>query len=244
VITATLWASQVTIELEGFDNKTDFPDEVISARNSQHNITSCKVFYRLTENFWENDAVKIPQILVTDDFVQDAYGVSWNGTTGVFLVSYTWEDDAVKVLPEDGRELADLMTSRLDEITMSTVGQKISIYFDLNDAPQTIHWAKQPYYRGCAKLYRQRNWELNHALVSYNQRLSQNSRVYFAGESYGLEGGWTEPALRLSIDAVINIIQNSGGTFNNGFDPTSDYPRYETDFTPDNVYPSPHFKGT
>lgn len=242
ILTPTLWSSQVGIELSGFDNKNDFPDEVISARNSQHNITSCKVFYRLKENFWENPDVKIPQILVTDDFAQDGYGVSWNGTTGVYLVSYTWEDDAVKILPEDDKDLADLMVTKLDEITGSTVGQKLSAYLDMDSGPTIIHWSKQPSYRGCAKLYRQRNWALNYALISYNQTLSKNSGVYLAGENYGVEGGWTEPALRLAIDAVINLVRNDGGTFNNGFSPSDNYPSYDTEFVPENVYPSPNFR--
>ena len=40
IVTPTLWASQISIDFVGFDNKTDIPDEVFSARNSQHNITS------------------------------------------------------------------------------------------------------------------------------------------------------------------------------------------------------------
>ena len=196
----------------------------------------------MKEVYWESGS-KIPQILVSDDFTQNAYGVSWAPGTGVLLVSYTWEDDAVKVLAEDGQELAHLMLEKLDEITKSTVGEKISDYLNLsNDSATVIHWARQPTYRGCAKLYRPRNWDLNYALLSYNQRISNNSRVYFAGENYGAEGGWTEPALRLAIDAVIHIVQNSGGTFNNGFNPDSDYPKYDVNFGPDFKYPSPHFR--
>lgn len=242
ILTPTLWSWQVGIQESYFDIKTDLPEEVTSARNSQHNITSCKVFYKLKSNFWEIPDSKIPQILVTDDFTQDGYGISWQGTEGVYLVSYTWEDDAVKVLPEDSKELGELMLAKLDEITISTVGRKISDYLDVDSGPTTIHWAKQPYTRGCAKLYRQRNWELNYSLLSYNQSLSMNSRIFFAGENYGVEGGWTEPALRMAVDAVINLIRNDSGSFNNGFDPSSDYPTYDTSFKPDNVYPPPIFK--
>ena len=242
IATPTLWASQVAIELVGFDSKTEIPTEVISARNSQHNITSCKVFYPLKTNYWESEKTKIPQILVTDDFVQDAYAVKWGTGTGVLLVSYTWEDDAVKVLPEEDIDLAKLMIDRLEKITQDTVNESIRQYVDESMKPFTIHWSRQPAYRGCAKLYRQRNWALNYSLLSYNQEYSSQSRLYFAGENYGVEGGWSEPALRMAIDSVIHLLKNSGGSFNNDFDVESDYPKYDTSFTPDNTYPSPQFR--
>lgn len=242
ILTPTLWSWQISIQESYFDVKEDIPELVASARNSQHNITSCKVFYKLKSNYWEDPSAKIPQIIVTDDFTQDGYGISWQGTTGVYLISYTWEDDAVKVLPEDGKELGELMLQKLDDITVSTVGQKISTYLDVDNGPIVIHWSRQPFSRGCAKLYRQRNWELNYSLLSYNQSLSKNSRIYFAGENYSVEGGWTEPALRMAIDAVINIIRNDSGSYNNGFNPSSDYPSYDENFKPDNVYPSPIFQ--
>ena len=238
VVTPTLWASQF-IKLVNFGADDVLPPTVVSARNSQHNITSCKVFYALKEAYWEKSDSKIPQILVTDTFMQDAYGVKWGDKNPVLLVSYTWEDDAVKVLPEEGGDLANLMLDKMVDIVSETTGEDLRSYIDNDIAPKTIHWARQEYFRGCAKLYRQRNWTLNYALLSYNQQHAKNTGIYFAGENYGVEGGWTEPALRLAIDAVINIVKNSGGRFNNGFNSEVDYPKYDVDFKPENKYPSP-----
>ena len=179
VATPTLWSSQVNTKLTNFGPK-DIPSEVISARNSQHNITSCKVFYPLKELYWEKGS-EIPQIMVTDTFAQDAYGG---------------------------------------------------------------HWARQADSRGCAKLYRHRNWTLNYSLLTYNQTQSETSGLYLAGKNYGVEGGWTEPALQTAIDAVIHMIENSGSSFNNGFGPKTTYPRYDTSFKPDNVYSSLYHQST
>jgi tryptophan 2-monooxygenase len=99
-----------------------------------------------------------------------------------------------------------------------------------------FQWTVQPTYHGCAKLYRQRGWEQCYDLLTYNQTYSAASNLYFAGESYSVEGGWTEPALRSAIDAVIHLINNSGGTFNNGFT-FANYPAYNTSFTPKETYP-------
>jgi tryptophan 2-monooxygenase len=69
-------------------------------------------------------------------------------------------------------------------------------------------------------------WNENYALLRYNQNYSANSGLYFAGEAFSLEGGWTEPALRSALDAVIHAIANTGGTFLDGFQ-YSDYPKYD-----------------
>ncbi|MEM9878930.1 MAG: FAD-dependent oxidoreductase [Pseudomonadota bacterium] len=237
IITAPLWAAELSIDFDGFD-RDEFPTQVTSALGSQHIITSAKVFFPLREPYWNSSP--IPQILVSDTPVQDAYGLSWDGGTsgGALLGSYTWEDDATKLLSSTDAELAAKVSDALDDIYLETVGAKVSPFFDPNKEPVVIHWMLQPTVRGCAKLYRARDWKNNYALLTYNQECSSKSGLYFAGECYDVEGGWTEPALRGGINASIHVIQNSGGTFNNDFT-FADYPKYLTldDFTPDEVYP-------
>jgi tryptophan 2-monooxygenase len=53
----------------------------------------------------------------------------------------------------------------------------------------------------------------------------------FAGEAYSVEGGWTEPALRSALEAVMRVIYNTGGTFLNGFTFETDYPTYDARWT-------------
>ncbi|HET7433679.1 MAG TPA: FAD-dependent oxidoreductase [Thermoanaerobaculia bacterium] len=238
ILTPQIWASQLGVAMNGF-SPTDLPDETIAARNEQHMIASCKVFFPLRQAYWTNNISKIPQVIVTDTFVQDAYGVQWTSNdAGVLLASYTWEDDALKLLPYSNDAVASMVIKQLDAITSSTLGENVSDYIThVNDAV-VFQWTTQVGYNGCAKLYRQRNWQMNYALLAYNQQNSQSSRLYLAGETFSVEGGWTEPALRLALDAVIRIIQNSGGTFANGFNVATDYPTYDTTFEPDETYNS------
>jgi tryptophan 2-monooxygenase len=235
ILTPMVWASELSVALEGFDSKTELPWSVVDARDAQHNISSCKVFFPLKRTYWKESP--IPQILVTDTLVQDAYGVQWSDDgPGALLASYTWEDDATKLLALDPSALKKKVLATLDEITESTVGVKISP-FVREDEGIVFQWALQPTYAGCAKLYRQRNWDMNYALLAYNQQHGASSGLYFAGENYSVEGGWTEPALRLALDAVIRLIHHSGGTFHNQFE-FSDYPEFDTAFRPDLRYPS------
>ncbi|MEM6832136.1 MAG: NAD(P)/FAD-dependent oxidoreductase [Pseudomonadota bacterium] len=238
IVTAPIWAAELSIDFDGFDLSTELPTQVTSALGSQHIIASAKVFFPLEKPFWKFST--IPQILVTDTAVQDAYGLSWDDgdTGGALLGSYTWEDDARKLIATSDADLAAMVKDGLNKVYQETLGVTIDQFLDDSKDPVILHWLLQPTIRGCAKLYRARDWTNNYALLSYNQEYSAQSNMYFAGESYDVEGGWTEPALRGGLDAAIHVINNSGGSFNNQFS-FSDYPEFltEAQFTPDHVYP-------
>ncbi|HEY9667058.1 MAG TPA: FAD-dependent oxidoreductase, partial [Coleofasciculaceae cyanobacterium] len=226
ILTPPTWASQMGMTFEGFDTKTQLPFDVIFSMKESHWITSCKVFYPLTQRYWENS--NIPQLISTDTYLQGVYGYAVNNDPGVLLVSYTWEDDANKFIAEaDDNAFAKKCLDQLDELLLScqNIQTRISSFVDVS-RPAVIHWSKQPSYRGCAKLYRERTWNENHVLLRYNQEISGESNLYFAGEAFSVEGGWTEPALRSALDAVIHAIANTGGTFLNEFQ-YSDYPKYD-----------------
>lgn len=238
IVTSPIWATQTSIAFDGFDTTTMLPWQVPEAIHQQHVIASAKVFFPLSKAYW-NEGSKIPQLIVTDTFVQDAYSVQWStdNNDAAILASYTWEDDALKILADSNDTiLGSKVLNELERITQSTLGESIVKYVDTRQAPTVIHWLMQPTYHGCAKLYRQRAWEQCYDLLTYNQVYAAASNLYFAGESYGVEGGWTEPALRTAIDAVVHLIHNSGGVFYNGFQ-FADYPAYDTAFQPDETYP-------
>jgi tryptophan 2-monooxygenase len=235
VITAPTWALQMSIDFEGFD-ADEMPFKLQAAVAMSHWITSCKVFFPLTRRFWEEKTPAgdpfIPQTLVTDTFLQGVYG--YGVTTpaisdpGVLLASYTWEDDANKLLASiDEEALAQRCLDKLDDILRESKNRLISPYVS-RDQPKVIFWAKMPTYRGCAKLTRSRSWDYDYSLLRYNQEHSAKSRIYLAGEAYSVEGGWTEPALRMALDAVIHIGMNTGAKFVTGFNPNSTkvYPKY------------------
>ncbi len=236
ILTAPTWAMQLSINFENFDYE-QIPPEVQYGLKSSHWITSCKVFCSLKERYWENSS--IPQLISTDTYLQGVYGYGLDikdadgniiqEDPGVILLSYTWEDDANKFLPDlDDETLASKCVAKLDEILEGCVNIKepISQFINLDESA-VIHWSQQPSYRGCAKLYRQSTWSENYSLLAYNQDYSASSGLYFAGEAFSLEGGWAEPALRYAIDAVLNIVKNSDGEFLNGFDMDANYPKHQ-----------------
>ena len=232
ILTPTTWATQTSIIMGGLSDKR-IPYNVRAAMTTAHWIKSCKVCIAVKEKYWENGVSKIPQVLVTDTFLQDAYAYSTDTDKGVIVLSYTWEDDASKLLSYSDAELIQACVQTVDRILWFSpnIQDPISKYLDLDDT-KVIHWALEPTYHGCANLYRPGRWIQNYDLLAYNQTYSKDSGIYFAGEAYSVEGGWTEPAIRSALDAVVHIIKNSGGEFLNGFDYDADYLQLDTSFEP------------
>jgi len=229
ILTSTQWSVQTSIQFEGF-SLDELPQNKLTTQNTQHNISSCKVFFPLKEKYWTLKGNLIPQVIITDTFIQDIYGLNWTSKAadkGVVLASYTWEDDSLKLLPfSDDNTLAEKVLTELSRITMSTVGQDIRNHID-SSKPVTIQWIQKPDYVGCAKLYRSENESGNMLDLSYNQNYAAKSKLYFAGENYGVEGGWTEPALRSAMDCVLQMLNNIGATFlAPGFNFKTDYPKW------------------
>jgi tryptophan 2-monooxygenase len=232
IVTAMPWSLQVDALFEKFPPRDVLPWKVRSAMKASHFITSCKVFFPLKRAYWGPNS-KIPQVIVTDTEHQGVYGIeaSKESARAVLLASYTWEDDAVKLLADDDAALAKRIIGDLDRILRRCANIKKSISPFVIDDPKVMHWERTPEYRGCARLYRQRSWNSDYSLLTYNQRYGSKSHLYFAGEGYSLEGGWVEPALRSALDAVIHLIKNTDGTFGNEFQ-FRFYPRRSTALRP------------
>ncbi|MDX1446028.1 flavin monoamine oxidase family protein [Lishizhenia sp.] len=234
LVTSTKWAAQLSMDFEGFPEE-ELPQDKIIAAQTQHNISSCKLFFPLKARYWDKEQFpdcKIPQVLVTDTLIQDMYGLAWSNKPedpGVILASYTWEDDSLKLLAFNNEELSDIVLKELKSITMETLGEDITEYIDTTK-PVSIQWIKEPTYLGCSKLYRAHNEAENMIDLGYNEHFAKASHLYFAGENYGVEGGWTEPALRSALDCVLHMIKHTPGAVlqHPNFSLEEDYPSWPT----------------
>lgn len=236
VMTPATWASQLSINMANLSTDR-LPFRTRSAMNTSHWIKSCKICAAVKENYWSGDSPIIPQVLITDSFLQDVYAYSSVlDSLGVVVLSYTWEDDASKFLSGDPPGTIIKCLEEADRITMQTLGVNITDYIDGSTAT-IIRWALEPTYHGCAKLYREGRWIENYDLLTFNQKHGKDTGLYMAGEAFSVEGGWTEPAMRLALDAVVNIINDTGNAeFQNGFD-FSNYLQLDTSFVPHPLNP-------
>lgn len=221
-----------------------WPFEMQAYFSRAHWEPACKVFVTLTSAYWEEEGNRIPQVFTSDTFIHDAYAykasVSDPSPTAVLLVSYTWWRDATKLISYDVSSfndgtLVDMCLNELERICRDSanINQSILQYVDRNEPFYVIQWERQPNFKGAARLYDQREWMDTQYPMAYNQEKSSVSHIYFAGEAYSVDAGWTEPALRGAIDAVLHIARNSGAPLNvEDFSFDDDYPRYDVDWRP------------
>lgn len=239
--TTTSWAGEMgrgraSSDHNVFSNPI-FPSPVWDGYKSSHWITSCKVFVPLKERYWENNT-SIPQIIISDTWLQDTYAYAFEREgegafkdPGVLLVTYTWEDDALKLIADSQQDSvlsADAVGKLKDILTQTGINPgDLEKAIDTGQPITVIHWMTDPDYRGCAKLYHPAREYENFAVMSYNEHHSANTNYYLAGEAASIYGGWTEPAVRHALDAVLNFLKNDGAEFRvKDFDFDTNYPKY------------------
>lgn len=227
ITTLPSWLIETRIKLENFSQEM-LPFETISAYKTAHWETSCKVYAPLKKSFLSKNT-NIPQTIVTDSFIHDIYTYRYNESYSYdcILLSYTWEDDATKLASFTDKELVAKCTEELDRILMNSTNiQKIiSPYIEVDQAV-VQRWITDKNALGCAKLYRPGTYYDAVGLMRYNRDFSHISGLYFSGESFSVDAGWTEPCFRGAVDAVIHICNKTEATFNGGFSMT-DYPEYK-----------------
>ncbi|MHC8357560.1 flavin monoamine oxidase family protein [Pseudomonas sp. LB3P81] len=226
IMTLPSWLIETRIKLENFTEEM-LPFDTINAYKTAHWETSCKVFAPLKKSFLSEN-ISIPQAIVTDSFIHDVYTYRYNDhySYDCILLSYTWEDDATKLASYSDKELVAKCAEELDRILMNctNIQQKISPYIGLEQAV-VQRWMTDKNALGCAKLYRPGTYYDAVSLMKYNRDFAHISGLYFSGESFSVDAGWTEPCFRGAVDAVIHICNKTAASFNGGFS-MNDYPHY------------------
>lgn len=227
IVTLPSWLIETRIRLENFTQEM-LPFETINAWKTAHWETSCKVYAPLKKSFLSKNTT-IPQAIVTDSFIHDVYTYRYNENYSYdcILLSYTWEDDATKLASFSDKELVTQCAEELDRILMNAanIQEKISPYIGIDQAV-VQRWITDKNSLGCAKLYRPGTYYDAVSLMKYNRDYAHVSGLYFSGESFSVDAGWTEPCFRGAVDAVIHICNKTAATFNGGF-AMSDYPHYQ-----------------
>lgn len=237
ILTVPSWIIGTKIKLEGFTEE-QLPFGVYNEFVTGHWDSSCKVYAPLRKEFMDknrdpvpnfNVKEEIPQIMVTDTFIHDVYAYRYNDhyQYDSILLSYTWEDDTLKLSGFTDSELIDACINELDRILAKSknIGALISPFI-VREHAIVQKWISDKNSRGCSKLYRAGSYYSAMKLLTYNRKYSKSSGLYLAGESFSVDGGWTEPCLRGAVDTVINICANYNADFTSDFNFEKDYPHY------------------
>jgi tryptophan 2-monooxygenase len=252
IITVPTHQFGMEIEVAGFDDKM-WPYDLQSYLSQAYWIPCAKVFLELKVPYWEIEDCTIPQMIASETFTRDTYGIKVNRgeidkQTGLLLISYTWTRDATKLVSYDDQELINMCVKELDRMLancknvrkqdrISNYAQDLGTideYGETNYKGTVHHWEKQKYYKGAARFYDQLGWNSTRVPMTYNQEKSKESKLYFAGEGYHADAGWVEPAFRSAIDAVLHLFNNNGVNLQveDNFNFDTDYAKYDMKFDP------------
>ena len=232
IVTASTRAMQIDMALNGPD--TSLSPQQCTAIDDVHLTSSSKVFVMTQRKFWLDE--NLPANIQTDTLVRGVYCLDYApqnpNSPGVVLLSYAWEDDAIKQLAlGDNRRRVQRLVADLAQTNAAFARHVVPIGNDYDRYVRVVDWDLERGYYGAFKL----NFAGGDG---YSQQLffqfqasrnpSTDPCIYLAGDSCSFTGGWVEGALQTGVNAVCAVIRSLGGELYGPANPLDDMaPQYD-----------------
>jgi tryptophan 2-monooxygenase len=191
-------------------NLTDILSERVKVGlRNLHMASSSKMFICTQTKFWKGtggqSAPTVPQTIQTDELPRGIYALDYPNTShGVVLISYTWEDDSIKLQPLDLQQRFAILTASIAKIDATWASNMVP----MNGEIYSIDWQSEPYYYGAFKLNLPgQEPGLQAAYYQFMDALSpiHDKGIYLAGDGVSYSGGWTEGALQTAINCATSV---------------------------------------
>lgn len=199
-------------------DETFLNQDVCRAVRETHLTGSSKLFMLTRDKFWLKN--KLPLTIQSDGLVRGVYCLDYEpdnpGGPGVVLLSYTWEDDAHKLLAiTDKKQRCQHLVDELSAIHPEFARHLVPAGGDYERYVLHHDWLTDPCSAGAFKL----NYPGEDV---YSQRLffqfktanhpEQDSGLYLAGCGCSFTGGWVEGAVQTAVNSACAVIRSTGGT--------------------------------
>lgn len=215
VVATSHRAAQIDL---GLDTTTPLTPKRYSALTQVHSASSSKVILLTERKFWQAGLGR-PENIQTDRLVRGVYFLDYApsdpSAPGVVILSYTWEDDSIKLLPQSDPEgLVALLRKDIAAVVPYYADKIVPINNDYKNFVKVIAWEEEPFQHGAFKFNFPGDDVLSQELYyAYREAGTPNDPyIYFAGESYSFHGGWTEGAATTGVNAATAVIASLGGT--------------------------------
>ncbi|CAM3216839.1 tryptophan 2-monooxygenase [Pseudomonas floridensis] len=200
------------------DDETFLDRNVSRAVRETHLTGSSKLFILTRNKFWLKE--KLPVTIQSDGLVRGVYCLDYQpdapDSFGVVLLSYTWEDDAQKMLAiSSKKKRCEILVNDLAAIHPQFARHLIPAGGDYERYVLQHDWLTDPHSAGAFKL----NYP---GEDSYSQRLffqpmtannpALDKGLYLAGCSCSFAGGWIEGAIQTAINSACAVLRSTGGT--------------------------------
>ncbi len=200
----------------GIDTDEDlFPAELWTAIERSHYMQSSKTFVMVDRPFWKDrDPVTgehLMSMTLTDRLNRATYLLD-NGEDqpAVILLSYTWNDDALKWLSLSAQRRMELMLHSLEKIYPG-----VDIRSHIVGQPITVSWESDPNFMGAFKANLPGHYRYQQRLYTHfdQQKMAAGHRgIFLAGDDVSWTAGWAEGAVTTGLNAVWGVLQHLGGS--------------------------------
>jgi len=215
VTTCQSWLLSTRIHTE----EALFPAELWTAIERSHYMQSSKTFVMVDRPFWKDidpeTGNEVLSMTLTDRLNRATYLLD-NGPDqpAVILLSYTWNDDALKWLALDADERVELMLHSLEQIYPG-----VDIAGHIVGQPITVSWEADPNFMGAFKANLPGQYRYQQRLFTHFKQdtLPESQRgIFLAGDDVSFTAGWAEGAVTTGLNAVWGVINHLGGGSANG----------------------------
>ncbi|MEI7347246.1 NAD(P)/FAD-dependent oxidoreductase [Dickeya chrysanthemi] len=216
IVTSSTRTMQIVHCLTGDET---FLERDISRAVKETHLTGSSKLFMLTQNkFWLKHS--LPVTIQSDGFIRGVYCLDYEPDNpdgpGVVLLSYTWEDDAHKLLSiPDKKQRCQYLVDDLAKIHPEFARHLIPADGDYERYVLHHDWLVDPYSAGAFKL----NYPGEDV---YSQRLffqfrnvntpEKDTGLYLAGCGCSFTGGWIEGAVQTALNSACAVIRSAGGT--------------------------------
>ncbi|MCA4133494.1 NAD(P)/FAD-dependent oxidoreductase [Arthrobacter sp. M4] len=211
VTTCQSWLLSTRIHTE----ESLFPAELWTAIERSHYMQSSKTFVMVDRPFWKDidpaTGRETMSMTLTDRLNRATYLLD-NGPDkpAVILLSYTWNDDALKWLALDADQRVELMLHSLEQIYPG-----VDIASHIVGRPITVSWEADPNFMGAFKANLPGHYRYQQRLFTHFKQdsLPANQRgIFLAGDDVSFTAGWAEGAITTGLNAVWGVVHYLGGS--------------------------------
>jgi tryptophan 2-monooxygenase len=210
VTTCQSWLLSTRIHTE----EALFPAQLWTAIERSHYMQSSKTFVMVDRPFWKDidpdTGREVLSMTLTDRLNRATYLLDDGpDKPAVILLSYTWNDDALKWLALDADQRVELMLHSLQQIYPG-----VDIASHIVGQPITVSWEADPNFMGAFKANLPGHYRYQQRLFTHfkQDRLPEHQRgIFLAGDDVSFTAGWAEGAVTTGLNAVWGVVNHLGG---------------------------------
>ncbi|MEH0059814.1 flavin monoamine oxidase family protein [Auritidibacter ignavus] len=210
VVTCQSWLLSSRIDTD----ESLFTADMWTAIEKSHYMLSSKTFVMVDRPFWRDVDPQTGRpamsMTLTDRLPRATYLLDDGpDQPATILLSYTWNDDALKWLSLDASERTRLMLHSLHKIYPG-----LDIGSHIVGEPITVSWEADPNFMGAFKNNLPGHYRYQERLFGHfiQDDLAEHQRgIFLAGDDISFTAGWAEGAVTTALNAVWGVARHLGG---------------------------------